>query len=455
MSEIIYFVGLLLSSFVSVHIIMDFFKNLFEPVYKGKVYIVTEITYILLLAGINELKNEWLNLITVLVLSGIIAIKLYEGKLIRKVINIIILVILMSACESIGIALLHFIYQISDINISTEKMQAFFELTFSQVIVAFMGHIAIIRIFKRKKLNNLTSRQYLMTFAYAVFSVVNIYSLSILMKNINTNGEIICVMITIAGIVVTNTYFLNVLEYESENNRLLYENQLFIQQSRMQYLYYDNLENQYRESLSIIHDVKRHIRAIEELYEQRENETAVEYAVTISTIFDDFKMNEYTSNRVLNIILNDKLKVAEQNNIEFICKIDDVDLSFIDNIDLTTIFANLLDNALEACMYKRGERFIQIQVGSFHNLVMIHIKNTMDESKEMKNQGNDIYFGNINADAHMEITRNHGGIGLPNVTKVVKKYNGDFNIEKDGLIFTCTIVLSKQGRELQKWIKNM
>lgn len=448
MSEIIYFVGLLLSSFVSVHIIMDFFKNLFEPVYKGRVYTITELACILLLAGINELKNEWLNLITVLVFSSIIAITLFEGKLVRKFVNIIILVILMSACESIGIALLHFVYQISDINISTEKMQTFFEMTFSQVIVVFISHIAIIRIFKSKKINNLTARQYLMTFVYAVFSVVNIYSLSILMKNINTNGEIISVMITIAGIVVTNTYFLNILEYESENNRLVYENQLFIQQSRMQYLYYDNLENQYRESLSIIHDVKRHMRAIEELYEQRESDTAVEYAVTISSILEDFKLNEYTSNRVLNIILNDKSKAAEQNNIEFICKIEDVDLTFIDNIDLTTIFANLLDNALEACLLKRGDNFIQVQVGAFNNLVVINIKNTMEEPRENKAQRNDIHFANSNIASHIKIKSNHSGIGLPNVTKVVKKYNGDFNIEKDGQIFTCTIVLSKQGRDL-------
>lgn len=446
MSEFIYFVGLLLSSFVSVHIIMDFFKNLFEPIYKHRIYTITEILYILVLAGINELKNEWLNIFTVLVLSGLIAIKLYEGKLLRKLVKIIILVILMSACESIGIAVLHFIYQISHINISNEKMQAFFDMTFSQVIVVFISHLVIIRFFKRKKLNNLTNRQYLITFIYAVFSVINIYSLSILMKNINTNSEIICVMITIAGIVVTNTYFLNILEYESENNRLLYENQLFIQQSQMQYLYYDNLESQYRESLSIIHDVKRHIRAIEELYEQRENETALEYAVTISSRLDDFKLNEYTSNRVLNIILNDKLKAAEQKNIDFICKIDDVDLSFIDNIDLTTIFANLLDNALEACIAKAGDKFIQIQVGSFHNLVVINIKNTMDESKENRIQGFENCIGDSNLDSPIANKKTHSGIGLPNVTKVVTKYNGDFNIEKDGQIFTCTIVLSRQGR---------
>ncbi|MFV0344584.1 MAG: GHKL domain-containing protein [Anaerocolumna sp.] len=447
MSEIIYFVGLLLSSFVSVHIIMDFFKNLFTPLYRRKVYFVVEILYVLVLAGINELKNEWLNLSSVLILSGIIAIKLYEGKLLRKFINIILLVILMSACESVGILLLHFIYQISGIVITTEKIQTFFEMTFSQVIVVLISHIMIIRIFKSKNINNLSTRQYLMTIIYAIFSVINIYSLSILMWSINTNGEIICVMVTIGGIVITNTYFLNILEYESENNRLVYENQLFTQQSTMQYLYYDNLENQYRDSLSIIHDVKKHMRAIEELYEQRELNSAKEYAATISSILDDFQLNEYSSNRVLNIILNDKLKVAEQNNIEFICKIDEVDLSFIDNIDLTTIFANLLDNALEACIHKKGDKFIQVMVGSFHNLVVINMKNTMKEAKDGKMLSNEFYIPNPKLESHIETMRNHNGIGLPNVTKVVKKYNGDFNCEQDGQIFTSTIVLSMQGRD--------
>jgi sensor histidine kinase YesM len=70
------------------------------------------------------------------------------------------------------------------------------------------------------------------------------------------------------------------------------------------------------------------------------------------------------------------------------------------------------------------------------------------EDKENKSQGNDIYFTNSHIDSHIEIKRNHSGIGLPNVTKVVKKYNGDFNIDKDGQIFTSTIVLSKQGRDI-------
>lgn len=453
MDELIYFAGLLISSFVTVHMVMELLKNVFEPIYNRKTYILVEIIYILLLASINELRNEWLNLCTVLLASTLVAIKCFEGKLKLKIINIAILAIFMSACEAIGIAILHFIYDVGKFTISTPRMEHFFEITFSQVVLIFTSRLIIIKIFKQKNLNNLTSRQYIITFVYTIFSVINIYSLCTLLKNNNSNMEVISVLITTTGIVLINTYFLNILEYESEYNRLQYENQLFIQQSKMQYLYYDNLENQYRDSLSIIHDVKRHIRAIEELYEQREMNIASEYAATINSRLDAFKLNELSNNRVLNIILNDKQKTAEQNGIDFSCKIDDVDLSFIDNIDLTTIFANLLDNAIEACLRKKGDRSIQVQVGAFHNLVAINIRNTMENSEEDEEQlDNRFKLDNLfgHSKIHNHLKENHNGIGLLNVTKVVKKYNGDFNIEKDGDYFICTIVLSKLGREVME-----
>jgi sensor histidine kinase regulating citrate/malate metabolism len=202
----------------------------------------------------------------------------------------------------------------------------------------------------------------------------------------------------------------------------------------MQYHYYDYLEQQYRESLSVLHDVKRHIWAIEELYRNKENETAIEYTKNINDIIYSFEMNEFTDNRMLNIILNDKKRVAEQNNIAFLCKVDNIDLSFIDNIDLTTIFANLLDNAIEACMGIVDEKKIIVQVGAFNNLIMINIKNTVKVIPVII--GTDIKSSK----------ENHNGLGLGNVTKVINKYNGDFNIQFIDNMFECNIVVSKQGR---------
>ena len=439
MNEVIYVVGLFLSSFVSVHIIMDFMGTLFEKNRARWVYIMIETLFVLLLAGVNAFNNAWLNLITVFGLTVILAVRMYKGKVMHTLLFTVILIIGMSACESIGILILHSIYNMSDIVIESDRLKKFYDMTISQLIVIFISHMVLLRYSKKKDISHLSRRQYLFTFVYAFFSVLNIYSLSILMKDIKSQSAIICVMITCVGIVVINIYFLNILEHESENNRLIYENKLFGQQSKMQYQYYDALELQYRESLSIIHDVKRHIRSIEELYMHQETGAAREYAITINNRLDAFRLNEYTTNRMLNIILNDKIKLAENNKIEFQCKIDEIDLSFIDNMDLTTIFANLLDNAIEACARLSSGRIINLKVGSFNNLVAITIKNPMIE-----NTDNNSHISIIEHYRRAE----HAGIGIPNVVKVVEKYKGDFNIQKEEGMYSCSIVLSKKGKRV-------
>lgn len=437
MNDVIYVVGLLLSSFVSVHIIMDFMGTCFERNYKRWVYILYHTLFVLILAGVNALGNEWLNLITVFSAAGFLAVRMYKGKFIQNLLFVIILIVGMSACESIGLLLLHSVYNLSDVHEISDKLKSFYDMTISQIFVILISHMVIIRFAKKKDISNLTGRQYIFTFVYAIFSILNIYCLSVQLSDMKSQIEIISVIITCVGIVIINIYFLNILEYESENNRLIYENRLFVQQSKMQYQYYDALELQYRESLSIIHDVKRHIRSIEELYKHQETEAAKEYAITINNRLDAFRLNEYTTNRMLNIILNDKLKLAESYKVELQCKIDEIDLSFIDNMDLTTIFANLLDNAIEACVNVPGSKHIDLKVGSFNNLIAITIRNTMAEGKDE--------HSSVSVIEHSRRIKNEG-IGIPNVITVIEKYNGDLSIQKEEGTFTVSIVLSKKGK---------
>lgn len=439
MKVMVVIVGLFLSSLVSVSIIMDFMDKLLERNSKSKeVYHFVRAGFIVLLAGVNALHNGWLNLITVIGISQGIAVTLYNGRALRKLFYIICIVFSMSACESIGVVLLEYLYKELPITMTTVKMHSLFNVTITQIIVILISHTVIFKMIKKKNINQLTLRQYFFSFVYALCSVINIYILSVLIRDNYSDAELVLVLITITSIVIINTYLLKLLEYASENNRLQYENNLFLQQSKMQYQYYSHIEQQYRESLSILHDVKRHIRAIEELYRHKEDETAAEYSEKIRHKLDSFKLNEYSQNRMLNIILNDRMRVAEQKMIKFTCKIDDVDLSFIDHVDLTTIFANLLDNAIEACQTIEGDKEIVVQVGAFNNLIVISIKNTITDSLS-------------NIGLHMKSSKkNHKGIGLPNVMKVISGYNGDIDIKRERNMFVCSIILSKQGRKEDK-----
>ncbi len=435
MDDIIYIVGLLISSLVSVSIIFDFMNKLFERTYKNKkIYQFVKLLFIVILATVNAVHISFLNFFVTLALAVFLGIKLFSGNSKRIIIYNICLILCIGACEFSGLVFIHFFLNIFEIKIVSTEMNVFLDLAANQIFVIFIYRLIIIQVLKKKEIKELTHKQYFISILYTLFSLLNLYSMYILISASSKHRDIVLVMINSVGTVVLNTYFINLLEITSEINQLQFENNLFLQQSKMQYLYYDHLEQQYRESLSILHDVKRHIWSIEELYRNKEIETAEEYTTNINSIIGSFEMNYFSDNRMLNIILNDKKRIAENNNIVFNCMIDNVDLKFIDNIDLTTIFANLLDNSIEACMELEGEKCIFVHVGAFNNLVVINIKNTMTDEP--------IYVG-----LKMKSSKkNHGGFGIGNVLKVVNKYNGDIDIQREGNMFACNIVISKLGR---------
>ena len=105
----------------------------------------------------------------------------------------------------------------------------------------------------------------------------------------------------------------------------------------------------------------KHIRAIENLYGTEREHTAGEYAEAIRSTLAPLIPISYTENPILNILLTDKNAVMQEKGIHSDIKIDNVELSYIEPIDITTIFGNLLDNAIEAAANVDGEKYILLK----------------------------------------------------------------------------------------------
>ena len=75
----------------------------------------------------------------------------------------------------------------------------------------------------------------------------------------------------------------------------------------------------------------------------------------------------YSSNRMLNIICNDKLSLARHPAVAISVEIGDVDFSDLRDIDITTIFANLLDNALEAVEAFGEGAYLNLKIQEVHH----------------------------------------------------------------------------------------
>lgn len=97
----------------------------------------------------------------------------------------------------------------------------------------------------------------------------------------------------------------------------------------------------YNRSRKIIHDIRNHLHVLEESAKMDDSQ----YFQDVHNMLNSLGMKFYSDNRMLNIILNDKFRRLSPNQVE--CNLGGINFDEISDMDLTTIFANLLDNAIE------------------------------------------------------------------------------------------------------------
>ena len=108
------------------------------------------------------------------------------------------------------------------------------------------------------------------------------------------------------------------------------------------------------------------------------------------------------------------------------CQLRGVSLDFLSEMDTTTIFANLLDNALEAAGGTKDFK-LQIEGEQIQDFCVIKLSNTTGGT----------YVPGLSEKA------GHEGIGLENVQNAVEKYHGTLQTGQKGQIFSVTLMFPK------------
>lgn len=198
----------------------------------------------------------------------------------------------------------------------------------------------------------------------------------------------------------------------------------------MQYKYYLMVKESQEKMKQVYHDMNNHMENIRSL--KNSSEDVNEY---INNIEDEVKNNKNiynTGNALLDIILYEKSKDCIKNNIDFNVGIDFSKCEFIDMIDISSIFSNLIDNAIEACN-KIGdnniEKYITIKGIFIKSYYVVRCENSKTNKVIIKN--NKILTSKKNKFLH--------GIGLDSIKSSIKKYNGELKIKNSEFKFITSI----------------
>lgn len=197
-------------------------------------------------------------------------------------------------------------------------------------------------------------------------------------------------------------------------------------------MYCTHLQKQNEITASYRHDIRNHMFCISALLNENKVSDAITYLNDLN--HSNHKVfNFHTGNLILDILLSEKLRLAKEHDITTNTMIHipaDIPLH---PSDWTILFANILDNAIEACSQipKSEDRKLNVTIRFKEGYLCAKISNTFYIAPKMENE---------QFISQKEDFENHG-LGIKNVKRVVEKYNGVMNITFDDTTFRVTFMI--------------
>ena len=199
-----------------------------------------------------------------------------------------------------------------------------------------------------------------------------------------------------------------------------------------QYHQYYSIQNRIQEISKYKHDMRHQLVTINNYVERGEYDELKKYLQKYATteLLDDKIL--YCGNVTLNMLLVYYAQRCKHDNIPFkvILKIPNDFL--LSDSDITVLFGNLLENAVDACtaITNESERFISLTGKTFQNKLIFVIENSFKNTFNMANDG------------AIHSTKHSGyGIGTASAKDIVNTHKGTITFSTDKQIFSVSIII--------------
>ena len=263
------------------------------------------------------------------------------------------------------------------------------------------------------------STVFMIGFAALMFSVYNVLNLSKIPHILIFFSLTIFILIfLIVFLYSKNTMFLREQEQKDK---------MQIAQLQQQFAYYQEKLKDEEKVRSVYHDMKNHLLVLQRQINSPETAEMVEKLQSQVAMYEDY---EHTGNDILNIILKEKSETAREKHIALSVTADLNGVDFIEPLDVSTIFGNGLDNAIEASeKLPEEQRAILVKAGRVQNFFSVLIENSCLQNREYTKQRT------TKSDDFLH------GFGISNMRKASEKYDGQLTIKCENEKFTLKILI--------------
>lgn len=139
---------------------------------------------------------------------------------------------------------------------------------------------------------------------------------------------------------------------------------------------YQHLSRRMEEARRLRHELRHHLNTLGALNAQGRQEEIADYLKQYGTVYDRLEEQKFSSDPVVDSVLEYYLAQAEEEGIPVKCRVS-MEGGGVDAMDMTVLLGNCLENALEALRPLPAEaRRLSIEIAPMGVMLLVRIVNT-------------------------------------------------------------------------------
>lgn len=212
-----------------------------------------------------------------------------------------------------------------------------------------------------------------------------------------------------------------------QNFQLSTELSLLEQEETSLNRYVEEARARYEKTKSFRHDIKNHMTVVKDLLQSGKQDEALAYIGDMTDMSEALSFPCSTGNPVADILVGNKLGIAESMGIAVDCTLRLPYPCLIRDIDFCIILSNALDNAIRACRNVNGSegKYIRVSGRIQGDFILLEVENSFQENGLSER-----------------------GTGLSNIKAVAEKYQGAMSVKtQDGCFILSVLLVIPQHAE--------
>lgn len=348
----------------------------------------------------------------------------YAGKWLPRIFLGILFYALLICVDYLGLVFVDWLLDPSVL--ANDFIQVLLVLLCKTILFIFV--LVLDYLWKRNRVLYMKSSEWILMISFPVLTVVVIMVMMLSFRENNSAAGYVAVALCMA---IMNIILFVLLKYVSQREYEYTQLQLLQERNKEKMQSYYGVREDYYQKKRMLHDYNNQVQCIRGLLQQKKYKEAENYAGKLTQILLDGSEVVDVNNSIINVVLNQKYRLAKSKGIAMSFQIKDLSGAWMEEQDMVILLANLLDNAIEACENRKDHPVIRLKLLRERSQILLSVQNPVEDTRS------EVYHQMHTSKADKA---NHG-IGLKNVQMVLEKYDGMSYIHSEDGWFYFTAMI--------------